>query len=131
MPERLREVWWVRRMPNLLVVVRASPLAIAMPFVFTKSSHHQAYTLIVATAIIVVSVTVLTGWAGQLSLGQAAFAGLGALSAASLVRGVTVNIGWRSHRLAAGAVRPYTMAAGLDPGRARRDRDRRRPLAQQ
>jgi ABC-type branched-subunit amino acid transport system ATPase component/ABC-type branched-subunit amino acid transport system permease subunit len=29
------------------------------------------------------------------------------------VRGVTINIGFRSHRLAAGAVRPYPMAAGL------------------
>src|SRR4029079_18967064 len=66
-----------------------------------------------ATAIIAVSVTVLTGWAGQLSLGQAAFAGLGALSAAALIRGVTLDIGWRSNRLAKGAVRPIPMAAGL------------------
>ncbi|MDQ1382337.1 MAG: hypothetical protein QOJ71_3056, partial [Actinomycetota bacterium] len=88
-------------------------VAIIAPFVITQSSHQQAYALILATAIVAVSVTVLTGWAGQLSLGQAAFAGLGALSAGSLIRGVTLNIGWRSNRLAAGGVRPFPMAAGL------------------
>ena len=36
-------------------------------------------------AICAVSVVVLTGWGGQLSLGQMAFAGLGALTAAALV----------------------------------------------
>jgi ABC-type branched-subunit amino acid transport system ATPase component/ABC-type branched-subunit amino acid transport system permease subunit len=111
-PERLRELWWVRRMPNLTAWV-ALGAAIAVPFFITQSAHQQAYALVLATAIIAVSVTVLTGWAGQLSLGQAAFAGLGALSAGSLIRGVTLNIGWRSNRLASGAVRPYPMAAGL------------------
>ena len=111
-PERLREVWWVRRMPNLVAWI-ALAFACAVPFVITQSAHQQAYSLVLATAIIAVSVTVLTGWAGQLSLGQAAFAGLGALSAGALIRGVTLNIGWRAHRLAKGAVRPYPMAAGL------------------
>jgi ABC-type branched-subunit amino acid transport system ATPase component/ABC-type branched-subunit amino acid transport system permease subunit len=111
-PERLRELWWVRRMPNLTSWIALAG-AIAVPFVITQSAHQQAYALILSTAIIVVSVTVLTGWGGQLSLGQAAFAGLGALSAGALVRGVTINIGWRSHRLASGAVRPYPMTAGL------------------
>jgi ABC-type branched-subunit amino acid transport system ATPase component/ABC-type branched-subunit amino acid transport system permease subunit len=102
----------VRRMPSL-VAWFALAAAILVPIITTESAHHQAYSLILATAIITISVTVLTGWAGQLSLGQAAFAGLGALSASALVRGLTLNIGWRSHRLAAGAVRPYPMAAGL------------------
>jgi ABC-type branched-subunit amino acid transport system ATPase component/ABC-type branched-subunit amino acid transport system permease subunit len=111
-PERLRELWWVRRIPNLTAWI-ALAFAILVPFVITQSAHQQAYALILATAIIAVSVTVLTGWAGQLSLGQAAFAGLGALSAGALIRGVTLDMGWRSHRLAKGAVRPYPMAAGL------------------
>jgi ABC-type branched-subunit amino acid transport system permease subunit len=34
---------------------------------------------------------VLTGWAGQLSLGQMAFAGIGALTAASLTRGLKID----------------------------------------
>jgi ABC-type branched-subunit amino acid transport system ATPase component/ABC-type branched-subunit amino acid transport system permease subunit len=111
-PERLRELWWVRRMPNITAWA-ALGVAIVAPFFITQSAHQQAYSLILSTAIIAVSVTVLTGWAGQLSLGQAAFAGLGALSAGALIRGVTLNIGWRSHRLAAGSVRPIPMAAAL------------------
>ena len=111
-PERLREVWWVRRMPNLTAWI-ALAFACVVPFVITQSSHQQAYSLVLATAIVAVSVTVLTGWAGQLSLGQAAFAGLGALSAGALIRGITLNVGWRAHRLAKGAVRPYPMIAGL------------------
>jgi ABC-type branched-subunit amino acid transport system permease subunit len=36
--------------------------------------------------------TVLTGWAGQLSLGQMAFAGIGALSAAAFTRGLEIDM---------------------------------------
>ena len=35
----------------------------------------------------------LTGWAGQLSLGQMAFAGIGALTAAALTRGLELDLG--------------------------------------
>jgi ABC-type branched-subunit amino acid transport system ATPase component/ABC-type branched-subunit amino acid transport system permease subunit len=104
-PERLREIWWVRRMPQLLAAT-ALVGALVVPLLITQSEHHQIYAIITAFAIAAVSVTVLTGWAGQLSLGQMAFAGIGALSAAALVRGATLNIGWRSHRLAAGSIRP-------------------------
>jgi len=112
-PERLREVWWVRRMPTVIAGA-ALAIAVFLPLVVHQSAHHEAYSIILATAIIAISVTVLTGWAGQLSLGQAAFAGLGALSAGAFVRGVTLNIGWRSRfRLASGSVRPYEMIAAL------------------
>ncbi len=65
-----------------------------------------------AFAICAVSVTVLTGWAGQLSLGQMAFAGIGALSAAAFVRGVTFDIGWKATRLLQGSVPkvPFVLA---------------------
>jgi ABC-type branched-subunit amino acid transport system ATPase component/ABC-type branched-subunit amino acid transport system permease subunit len=49
-------------------------------------------------------VTVLTGWAGQLSLGQMAFAGIGALSAAAFVRGAAVDIGVGHVRLLKGSL---------------------------
>ena len=62
----------------------------------TQSAHQLTYSIILAFAICAVSVTVLTGWGGQLSLGQMAFAGIGALSGAAFSRGVTINIGWRS-----------------------------------
>ena len=50
-------------------------------------------------AVCGLSLTVLTGWAGQLSLGQMAFAGLGALLAAALTRGFALGIGWRDDQL--------------------------------
>jgi ABC-type branched-subunit amino acid transport system ATPase component/ABC-type branched-subunit amino acid transport system permease subunit len=114
-PERLREIWWVRRMPQLLggfgLVV-----AIVLPLVVHQSAHHLTYSIVLAFAICAVSVTVLTGWGGQLSLGQMAFAGIGALSAAAFSRGVTMNIGWRSHRLFNGALQPLPFALTLGLG---------------
>ncbi len=104
-PERLRQIWWVRRMPQLVAGV-ALALAIVVPFFISQSEHHQTYAQILGFAICAVSVTVLTGWGGQLSLGQMAFAGIGALSAAAFTRGLTLNIGYRSNRLIKGAIRP-------------------------
>ena len=60
-----------------------------------QSARHLTYSIILAFAICAVSVTVLTGWGGQLSLGQMAFAGIGALSGAAFSRGIT-----HEHRLA-------------------------------
>ena len=97
-PERLREIWWVQRMPQL-VALFGLVVAIALPLVFTDSSRHFTYTQILAFALCATSVIVLTGWAGQLSLGQMAFAGIGALSASALIRGFSVDIGWRDDRL--------------------------------
>ncbi len=113
-PERLREIWWVRRMPHVLAGV-ALLAAIVLPLAVHQSAHHLTYSIIVGFAICAVSVTVLTGWGGQLSLGQMAFAGIGALSAAAFSRGVTMNIGWRSHRIFNGALQPFpfVMTLGL------------------
>jgi ABC-type branched-subunit amino acid transport system ATPase component/ABC-type branched-subunit amino acid transport system permease subunit len=102
-PERLREIWWVRRMPQLLAGA-ALVVAIVLPLVVRESFHHQTYAMVLAFALCAVSVTVLTGWGGQLSLGQMAFAGIGALSAAAFVRGVSVDIGWRSTRIIQGSL---------------------------
>src|SRR5204862_8187579 len=44
-------------------------------------------------AVVALSVTVLTGWGGQLSLGQAAFVGLGSMMTAALVaRGMSFGV---------------------------------------
>jgi ABC-type branched-subunit amino acid transport system ATPase component/ABC-type branched-subunit amino acid transport system permease subunit len=113
-PERLREIWWVRRMPQLLAGF-ALLCAILLPIVVTESARHLTYSIILATALCAVSVTVLTGWGGQLSLGQMAFAGIGALTGAAFSRGITLNIGWRSHRVINGAIQPFplVMTIGL------------------
>ncbi len=102
-PERLRDVWWVRRMPQLVAGL-ALLVAVAVPLIIRQSFHQQTYAMILGFAICAISVTILTGWGGQLSLGQMAFAGVGALSAAAFVRGVSVDIGWRSTRILQGSL---------------------------
>lgn len=94
-PARLREIWWVKRLPQLGGLL-ALLFVVALPFLFRESSQQFDYTEILAFALCATSVTVLTGWAGQLSLGQMAFAGIGALSAAAFVRGASVDLGWGS-----------------------------------
>ncbi|MDI2129383.1 ABC transporter permease subunit [Yinghuangia seranimata] len=91
-PERLRQVWWVRHLERSGLLLLGI-VAIVLPLLVTQPSRHLLYTVILAYAICAASVTVLTGWAGQLSLGQMAFAGLGALTAASLNRGLRIELG--------------------------------------
>ena len=66
-------------------IVLLAVIGIVLPLVFTTPSTQQIFTEVLAFAICATSLTVLTGWLGQLSLGQMAFAGLGALFAARLV----------------------------------------------
>ena len=92
MPQRLREIWWARNIERITLAVLAVA-AILVPLVVTLPSRQLLYTIILAYAICAVSVTILTGWAGQLSLGQMAFAGIGALTAALLARGMDLGFG--------------------------------------
>ena len=82
-PERLRQVPWVRLLTPIAVGV-AIAIAVALPFLFPGASKVFLLTRMLAFAMIGLSVTVLTGWAGQLSLGQFAFVGLGAMSTVAL-----------------------------------------------
>jgi ABC-type branched-subunit amino acid transport system ATPase component/ABC-type branched-subunit amino acid transport system permease subunit len=91
-PERLREFWWVRNLERAGFVLLGL-IAIVVPLMVTQPSRHLLYTVILGYAICAASVTILTGWAGQLSLGQMAFAGLGALTAAALNRGLHIEVG--------------------------------------
>ncbi len=113
-PERLREIWWVRRMPQVLAGF-ALVVAVAIPIFVHESARHQTYAMILAFALCAVSVTVLTGWGGQLSLGQMAFAGIGALMAAAFVRGASLDIGWHSTRIIRGTIPqvPFVLAIFL------------------
>ena len=90
MPERLKSIFWVRHLDRIAMLVPLG-MAVALPFVFTRSSQHVLYSSIAAFCICALSLTVLTGWAGQLSLGQMSFAGIGALLAASFSRGFVID----------------------------------------
>ena len=89
-PERLKSIMWVRHL-NRVVLLGLLGVAVILPLVFTQPSRQLLYAVIAAYAVCALSLTVLTGWAGQLSLGQMAFAGIGALTAASLTRGLKID----------------------------------------
>lgn len=76
----LREVVLARR--GLALVLAA--LALTAPWIFGDSKTPQA-TLIVIYAIVGVSLVVLTGWTGQISLGQYAISGVASGAAGMLV----------------------------------------------
>jgi ABC-type branched-subunit amino acid transport system ATPase component/ABC-type branched-subunit amino acid transport system permease subunit len=82
-PERLLAVGWVRRLPALAAGA-ALALAVVLPFLFPSASDLFLLTRMLAFVLVALSVTVLTGWAGQLSLGQFAFVGLGAMTTVGL-----------------------------------------------
>lgn len=90
MPERLKEMFWVRHI-NRIVMIALLAIGAVVPLVITQPSRHVLYASILAFTICAMSLTVLTGWAGQLSLGQMAFAGIGALSAAAFTRGFEID----------------------------------------
>lgn len=78
-PERLRHLWWVRR-GGLLAGLAGITAAAMLPVVFGSASQTFLFGRMLVFAIVGLSVTMLTGWAGQLSLGQFAMVGLGAMT---------------------------------------------------
>jgi len=92
-PERLREIWWVRHLSHLALGALGL-MALALPFLVPLPSRHLLYSSILAFAVCALSLTIVTGWAGQLSLSQMAFAGIGALAAASFNKGLQLGVGF-------------------------------------
>lgn len=84
-PIALREVWWVRHHTRIASGV-ALVAAIVLPLVVTGSSRHFLYSRVILMALVALSLTVLTGWAGQLSLGQFALVGVGGMTTYALVQ---------------------------------------------
>lgn len=82
--DRVRSMWIGRNLDRLGLLVLAI-VAFVLPLLVTKPSRHQLFAQVAVFALVALSVTVLTGWAGQLSLGQFAFAGLGAFTTAALM----------------------------------------------
>jgi len=75
----LSSVRWSIRGGRLLVAA----VAVFLPFVVSTSDTYL-FSLIVVYAIVGLSLLVLTGWTGQISLGQFGFAGLGGATTAVL-----------------------------------------------
>ncbi len=90
-PERLRSLWYVRRLPQLGFAVLFGFLAV-LPLFLSRRSQEFLWTEIVIYALVALSITPLAGWAGQLSLGQFAFVGLGALTMVMLRAGLDIPV---------------------------------------
>jgi branched-chain amino acid transport system permease protein len=98
-PAELRRLPLVRVLRVLIPVVLVA-LAAALPLVLQPSQELKASTVAVY-ALIALSVVVLTGWAGQVSLGQMAFVAVGA--AVGAVATVTWKVDLLVALLASGA----------------------------
>ena len=77
---RLGEVRWVSRS----VLAAGTALVLGLPLVLSVP-HQGLYAYTAIYCVIAVSLVVITGWSGQISLGQFAFVGLGAGTTASLL----------------------------------------------
>jgi ABC-type branched-subunit amino acid transport system ATPase component/ABC-type branched-subunit amino acid transport system permease subunit len=76
-PQRLQQIWIIRAMPMVLAVAFIAVLAI-LPL-FITNSLSVTFTGIIGLSIVGLSIGVLTGLGGQLTLGQFAIAAIGAI----------------------------------------------------
>ena len=83
--------WWARRIDALGLAALFALLA-CLGLWLSSSSALFAWTAIVLFAMVALSLSVLTGWAGQLSLGQYAFVGLGGMTVVGLTAGHDVPV---------------------------------------
>jgi len=90
-PSRLEYVWWVRHL-NTMGFIALFGFFVVLGLSLTSSSALFIWTSILLFAMVVMSMTVLTGWAGQLSLGQYAFVGLGGLTVIGLTQGNDIPV---------------------------------------
>ncbi|MFT5203289.1 MAG: ABC-type branched-subunit amino acid transport system ATPase component [Candidatus Aldehydirespiratoraceae bacterium] len=90
-PTRLQKIWWVRNLNFMGFAALFGVLAVIPRFV-TASSELFQWTNLIIVAIVALSLSVLTGWAGQLSLSQFAFAGVGGMSTVAFTKGHDIPI---------------------------------------
>ncbi|MGQ0433311.1 MAG: branched-chain amino acid ABC transporter permease [Microthrixaceae bacterium] len=81
-PKRLRDLAWVRYF-NVTCAVLGVAVAAAVPFLPGLGTPKLAFQLnvIAIYALVGLSLTIVIGWTGQISLGHAAFVGIGAYAA--------------------------------------------------
>jgi branched-chain amino acid transport system permease protein len=76
----------VRRNPRLVLVALVAIAAVVWPFLLSTTTHFYG-VLSISYALVALSLTVLSGWTGQISLCQAAFLGIGVYSGQKLLHG--------------------------------------------
>ena len=92
LPNAVAGLWWVRHSSRIGIGLLIAAAA-ALPLVLTQASRQLLFSEVLIFALIGVSLVVLSGWGGQISLGQAALAGIGGLTTAALVAGRDLGVG--------------------------------------
>lgn len=82
-PRRLREHPVVRRLPQVGAGA-ALAIGVLLPVLVPSASQTFLFSRTMLFAMVGVSLTILIGWGGQLSLGQFAFVGVGAMTTVGL-----------------------------------------------
>jgi ABC-type branched-subunit amino acid transport system ATPase component/ABC-type branched-subunit amino acid transport system permease subunit len=90
-PERLRSIWWVRNLARFGFAAIFG-FFLVLPLIVTTASGTFIWSNIVLWAMITMSLTILTGWAGQLSLSQFSLVGLGGLTMSALIQGHDIPV---------------------------------------
>ncbi len=91
-PVELLGLWWVRRLRQLFISFLLVIVVIA-PLVVDRPSRHMMWARIAIYSLVGLSLTVLSGWTGQLSLGQFALVGLSGMLTAAFTNGLEFRIG--------------------------------------
>ncbi len=68
--------------PKLVALLILAALVLLAPFLFPSNFYYRVGALIFVNSIAVTGIVILTGYAGQISLGHAGFAGIGAYACA-------------------------------------------------
>lgn len=97
---------WAKRL-NWTTVAVILIIGLAAPLIVGTASGELTLIQIICYALAALSVCVITGWTGQISLGQFAFVGIGAYLTALLL-----NDGWNIF----GAVGASVLAGGISAG---------------
>ena len=92
LPHAVARLWWVRHSSRIGIGLLIAAAAI-LPFLITLASRQLPFSEVLLFALIGISLVVLSGWTGQISLGQAALAGIGGLTTAALVAGRDIGVG--------------------------------------
>jgi len=114
-PSRLESVWWVRRL-NAIGFAALFGFFVLLGLTLSSASSLFTWTSIMLFAMVALSMTVLTGWAGQLSLGQYAFVGLGGLTVLGLTQGNDIPIPFNLFNLAIRLPWAWAMVAATAVG---------------
>jgi branched-chain amino acid transport system permease protein len=100
------------RTRRALRVIVLGAAALALPPILLDSTWNLTFSLALIYALMGLSVVVLTGFVGQLSLMPATFVGIGAYTSGRLVTGLDTPF-WGAAPLAAVLVVPFALVIGM------------------